>query len=150
MIIDRAVEDGWLALRRGGVPCDAIAAEAGLGVRRVQLGIAAARRRESEIERARRPSRPVSGPRPRQPRLTLCFGASCKPLAVLTCEDVHRGPIPEGSGCCCGVCHGSGKDRHPAIVLDPRDIPPPEPKVPEKPRPKPTRRQRRLALKIAS
>lgn len=39
------------------------------------------------------------------------FGSSNKPLALLTCDDVHHGPLRHGTRCCCAVCHQSGRER---------------------------------------
>ena len=45
------------------------------------------------------------------PRSQLIFGSSCKPMALITCDDIHpRGPIPHGSECVCGKCHQFGRD----------------------------------------
>lgn len=106
-------QDGWLMLRRGGMPADLIADEAGVSPIRVKHGLAAARARE--------PSPATRSTSPRKPSLslTLAFGSSCKPLALLTCADVHpRGPMPEGTRCCCASCHKSGVEGHPDLVVD--------------------------------
>jgi hypothetical protein len=51
------------------------------------------------------------------PRLEPIFG--CQPFGQMTaCEDVHRGPIPPGSRCCCMVCNRSGLDHVPAVFTD--------------------------------
>lgn len=91
------------------------------------------------------------------PPLELAFGSSCKPFALLTCQDVHPcfgcagegyggdeacgdcngtgiGEIPWGSAICCSVCHKSGKDSYRWLQRDPATDPPPEPeptKMPE-------------------
>lgn len=105
----------------------------------------------------------ASGP----PPLELAFGSSCKPFALLTCQDVHPcipcggdgceecggegiGEIPWGSSLCCSICHKSGKDAYHWLQRDPATDPPPEPeptKMPEDPEPEVplTRKQRRAA-----
>lgn len=84
---------------------------------------------------------------PRPPRLTMAYGSSCKPLSLLTCSDVHpRGPMPEGTTCCCGACHKTGIDGHAGLRRDPLTDPKPEPKLRAKPKTKQTRRQRRRAV----
>lgn len=62
------------------------------------------------IDRARMEERPATPPEPKGPKLTPMFGSSVKALATLTCADVHKGPIPKGTRCCCMVCHRSGFD----------------------------------------
>lgn len=41
------------------------------------------------------------------PELVPIFGAKAFG-ADTVCGDIHRGPIPSGSVCCCMVCHKSG------------------------------------------
>lgn len=92
-------------------------------------------------------------PRVEGPNLVLMFGASSKPLAQLTCADIHPcgrcrskgyidgkscgkckgtgiSEIPRGSLCTCAVCHKSGVDHLPIMKRDPATDPKPEPKVP--------------------
>lgn len=94
------------------------------------------------------PSRRVEGP-----ALVLMFGASSKPFAQLTCQDVHPcgmcktkgyikgnpcskckgtglSEIPRGSLCTCAVCHKSGVDHLTIMKRDPATDPKPEPKAP--------------------
>ena len=132
-------EGTWLALKRAGYKPAEIARSMHVRPSTVYAGITAARQRES------RNSSLVRVPRP--PRLDLIFGASCKPLALLTCDDVHpHGPIPKGSICCCGTCHGTGIDGHPGLKRHPETDPKPEPKLARtKPRNPLTRKQRRKA-----
>ncbi|MBU6428786.1 MAG: hypothetical protein KGR26_07250, partial [Cyanobacteria bacterium REEB65] len=42
--------------------------------------------------------------------------------------DAHHGSIPEGHSAYCPGCHDTGLRDHPALKLDPADIPAPEPK----------------------
>lgn len=133
-------QDGWLALRRGGMSVIQIAREAGVPPRTVHDGIHAARQREG--------SSPTLDPsRLRVPRLTLIFGSSCKALAALTCEDVHRGPLKHGTSCCCGVCHRSGKDHYRALYCDPARMPKPERKQKPAKSKLLTRRERRAIMR---
>ena len=132
-------QDGWLALRRAGVKAAEIAREANQPLRTVQAGIDAARQREG--------SRPTTDTAPRRaPGLVIIFGASCKPLATLTCDDIHHGPIKHGSACCCGVCHQSGKDHYKVLQRDPRSDPKPEKKPGWAPKKRETRRERRARV----
>lgn len=141
-----ATEDGWLALQRGGMKVRDIAREAGLSLRRVFYGLAAARDREAQNVQAS----PIIIP----PLLIPSYGQSCKPLAELRCHDVHHGPMPKGSRKCCGFCHKSGVDSHPALYRDPAKDPKPEPRI--KPKPDPlrdkiqalTRKQRRAMKRM--
>lgn len=135
-----ATEDGWLLLQRHGMTVAEIAREAGVTTRRVRLGLADARLREPTQQGTSDPSR-------RHPGFSLVpmFGPSCKPLTLLTCEDVHpHGPIPEGSRLCCMApdCHKSGMDHRKALQRDPRTDPKPEKRAVPKPRPEPTRAQK--------
>lgn len=119
-------EDGWLILHAGGMPVSEIAAESGVTPRRVQLGLADARRREEGRAKAKPPARPNFS-------LVPMFGSSCKPLTQLTCDDVHpHGPIPVGSTLCCMApdCHRSGMDHAKALQRDPRTDPRREPSRP--------------------
>lgn len=43
------------------------------------------------------------------PGVTIIEGSSLKPLALLTCEDVHHGPLPIGTHCMCICCLKSGE-----------------------------------------
>lgn len=43
------------------------------------------------------------GPKPPDDIIFL-YGASHKAYHILTCNDVHHGPMPDGSDCMCGVC----------------------------------------------
>lgn len=106
-----------------------------MSLRTVQAGIDAARQREGSRPTVITVSR-------RAPRLVTIYGSSCKALATLTCDDVHHGPMPKGTICCCGVCYKSGIDNHPALRRDPRTDPKPEKKPAWKIKPK-TRRERR-------
>ena len=121
-----AEDDRYLKLRRAGVGYRDIARLVGRSYRTVWLGVARARERE------RRPP----PPQPPPPRLAIMFGSSCKPLRLLKCEDVHHGPIPDGSVCLCAVCHGSGLDDHPGLRRDRESEPKPDPKPRSKPKPK--------------
>ena len=117
---DPEAEDArYLAMRRAKLSYREIAKERGVSYRTVYLGVNRARERERYVP-------PPPGP---PPSLVLSFGSSNKPLKLLTCDDVHRGPIPKGSTCCCGVCHKSGVDHLPAMRRDPRTDPKPEPKL---------------------
>lgn len=60
-------------------------------------------------------------PSPRPPDLEPVFGpASFTPGT--TCDDIHsRGPIPEGSRCCCMACHRSGVERQVRHHVKPAD-----------------------------
>lgn len=49
----------------------------------------------------------ASGIGPRAPDLMLITGAKAFGRNT-TCDDIHRGPIPSGSLCCCAVCHSCG------------------------------------------
>ena len=142
----------YLASLRAGLNPRLIAGKYRVGLRTVYDG----------ISRARLAERPA-GPPPHSPSLTVAYGASCKALRLLRCQDVHpcpclrrRGsngkgcplcnwtgisPIPKGSAICCAVCHVSGKDGHPALRVHPSD-PQPERRV-EPRKPKPTRKERR-------
>lgn len=114
-----AEDTRYLAMRRAKLSYREIAKQCGVSYRTVWLGVANARLRESAPKR----------PTPRPPGLILSFGSSNKPLALLTCADVHpRGPIPKGSTCCCAACDKSGVDDHPALRRDPRTDPKPDPK----------------------
>ena len=116
---DPEAEDArYLAMRRAKLSYREIAQRCGVSYRTVWLGVARAREKE------RRPAPPT----PRPPDLTIVYGSSCKPLKLLTCDDVHHGPIPKGSTCCCGVCYKSGVDDLPALRRDPRTDPKPDPK----------------------
>jgi hypothetical protein len=105
------------------------------------------------------------------PNLTPSYGASCKPLALLTCKDVHPcrtcratgfidhaacgrcggtgiAKIKRGSSIYCEPCSKSGKDHLPIMWRDPKTDPPPEPAPSPPPPPastpkQETRRQRR-------
>ena len=129
-------EDGWLALRRGGMVASQIAGEAGVSKRHVQRGIKNALARE-----------PKEGTSPKSrpgPRLVIAYGASCKPLALLRCDDVHpHGPMPKGTICCCAHCHETGIEGHPAFHRDPDTDPKPEPKAPPRPLTKPRKQGKR-------
>ena len=58
----------------------------------------------------------------------------------------HKGPVEPGSLDYCVVCHASGRDGDPALKIDPRTAPKPEPVVdPEAEKPR-TRKQRRAKL----
>lgn len=114
------------------------------------------------IERARLAERPAGTPR-RGPDLVLAFGSSCKALGVLRCQDVHpcrkcdcRGcvscnwtglaAIPKGTTLCCGVCHQSGMESHPALRRHSSD-PQPDRKPPTTPLTKERKRKgRRIIL----
>lgn len=110
-------------------------------------------------------------PRVEGPELVLMFGASSKPLALLTCHDVHpcgrckakgyldgspcgkcRGTglsdIPKGSLCTCAVCHKSGVDHLPIMKRDPATDPKPESKAttPAAAEPKTRKEKRKSAL----
>jgi hypothetical protein len=56
-----------------------------------------------------------AGKIPSEPDLIVVYG--CKAWgANSTCADVHpNGPIPDGSRHCCGSCHKSGIEWHPAL-----------------------------------
>ena len=145
-----------VALRAGLLPRQ-IASKYRVGLRTVYDG----------ISRARLAERPA-GPPPHSPSLTVAYGASCKALRLLRCQDVHpcpclrrRGsngkgcplcnwtgisPIPKGSAICCAVCHVSGKDGHPALRVHPSD-PQPERRV-EPRKQKPTRKERRRRIAV--
>lgn len=125
----------YMRLRRAGVKPVAIARRCGVCLKTVYNGIARERAREAAERRA-------AAVTIRGPRLTLDFGSSCKPLALLTCSDVHpRGPMPEGTRCCCAACHKSGVEGHPSLVVD--VLPAPEPR----PAPKPSTRKQKRAEK---
>ena len=123
-------------LRKGMRPAQ-IRVKFGVSLRTVHNGIA----------RARMAERLASTQRLEGPKLFLIWGASCKPLKLLTCLDVHPcrwcrgrgegclacegtgvGPIPRGTVRTCAVCHQSGHEGHPAVRLDRADVPAPEPK----------------------
>lgn len=140
-----------LALRRAGVSVALLARRYGLSRQGVYDGIA----------RARLAERPAGTP-PRPPSLVLAFGSSCKALGILRCQDVHPcracdckgcvrcnwtglAPIPKGTSLCCGVCHQSGQESHPALRRHTSD-PKPERRVASKPEPKRTRKERRFQL----
>lgn len=127
-------EDGWLALRRGGMSARDIARECGYKLRAVQLGIANARLREG--------GRPTQGPL-RQPELVPLF-----PIEAFTPQVAcpHHRPIATGSSFCCMVCHQSGKDHYASLRRNPETDPKPEPKAPPKPERKRTRRERRSIM----
>lgn len=95
-----ATEDGWLLLARGGVSTRQIAAEAGLGIRRIQLGLTRAR--------ARGGPRPAAAPVPAL-RLVVLSSNSCKAFALQVCGDLHHGELPEGTCCYCPVCCRTGE-----------------------------------------
>lgn len=139
LIERRANHDGWLLLFRGGMTPADIARESRLDLKTVKDGIKAAQRREG--------SSSASGMLSRYPHLVLIYGASCKPLAQLTCDDVHHGPFPKGSACCCAVCAKSGKDHYKLLQRDPRTDPKPEPRLPESIKSKILTRKERRALK---
>jgi hypothetical protein len=125
----------YLELRRKGKTYQDIALLCGVSYETAWSGVQRARLRQ-------KPARPAAA-RPRI-ELTITFGSSCKPLAVMTCADVHPGgEMPMGTTCVCGVCHQSGMDGHPDLVRNPIDDPKPEPKPKSTPKAKPNRRQRR-------
>lgn len=132
----RHTEDAWLALQRAGYKPADIARTLRIRPSKVYAGISEARLRE-----ARNGSAAMV---PRLPRLVPCYGSSCKPMALLTCADVHpNGPIPKGSRCVCMAKHCTGIEGHPALQRDPVTDPKPEPKLRAKPKAKPTRREKR-------
>jgi hypothetical protein len=140
-VISQAViehtESGWLALQRAGHKPAEIARTLRIRPSKVYAGISAARLRE-----ARNGSAALV---PRPPRLVPYFGPSCKPMALLTCADVHpRGPMPKGSSGICMAKHCTGIEGHPALYRDPATDPKPDPKPSAaKAKAKPTRRQKR-------
>ena len=134
----QAKEAGWLDQLRCGLTIRQIADSAGVKVRRIQLGIARARKRSLERYRECASTRVRRGPRlvplfPIMPFRPFNPGPDCP----------HKGPIREGSILCCMVCHQSGMDGHRALQRDPRTDPKPEPKLPERPKPRLTRKERR-------
>lgn len=130
-------ESAWLSLQRAGHKPAEIARTLRIRPSKVYAGISAARLRE-----ARNGSAAMV---PRLPRLTMDYGSSCKPLTLLTCEDVHpRGPMPRGTTCCCAACHKTGIEGHPGLRRNPATDPRPDPKpAAAKSKTEPTRRQRR-------
>jgi hypothetical protein len=124
----------YLELRRQGKTYQDIALLCGVSYETAWSGVQRARLRQ-------RPARPAAV----RPRLDLAitFGSSCKPLKLLTCADVHKGDMPLGTRCMCGVCHKSGVEDHPDLVRNPADDPAPEPKPKPAPKARPNRRQRR-------
>lgn len=133
--IGQTTEDRWLALLRGGATTAQIASRSRrYSLRRVQIGISAARQREEAKKRAL--LRPVH-----EPRLVPFY--PIRPLTPLS-ECPHYGPIKRGSVLYCEVCGQSGMDHHKSIVRDPRYDPPLEPRVPDPPGPVLTRREKRL------
>lgn len=127
----------YLRLRRAGHRPIAIARRCGVCLKTVYNGIERERGREAEARRAATVD--VRGP-----KLTPIYGSSCKPLALLRCDDVHpNGPMPEGTACMCGVCHKTGVEGHPAMRI--QVMPPKEKRAEAKPGPKPSRKQKRTA-----
>jgi hypothetical protein len=156
----------WLDWEREGISPRAIARRERLSVRRIQLGLARARRRENtsrsmesrkreylhkrdgaETKISRSPSVPDQHQgRKQPPRLVPLF-----PIGPFTPASAcpHQGPIRRGSVICCMVCSRSGMDDHPALKRDPGTDPPPEPKPVVTPRPargRETRKERRRRL----
>jgi hypothetical protein len=165
-----AQEYVWLDYQRAGISPRAIARRERLSVRRIQLGLARARRRENasrSMESRKRDilhTRDGTGPRVQEspppfdlhrkqtqpPRLVPLF-----PIGPFTPSSVcpHQGPIRRGSVICCMVCSRSGMDDHPALKRDPSTDPSPEPKTVLAPKPahgRETRRERRKRLFAAS
>lgn len=127
----------YLRLRRAGHRPIAIARRCGVCLKTVYNGIERERGREAEARRAATVD--VRGP-----KLTPIYGSSCKPLALLRCDDVHpHGPMPEGTACMCGVCHKTGIEGHPALRIDAK--PPREKRAESKPSPKANRKSKRAA-----
>lgn len=92
----------YLKLRREKLSYREIAKRCGISYRTVYLGVERAR----EAEAAEAETRRRDEEEKRLPNITPTFGASCKPMALLTCGDVHpNGPMPSGSRQCCPVCH---------------------------------------------
>ena len=96
-------EAAWLILRQGGYSIRQIAGEVGVSVGRVHGGLQRAMHRgglrSTALAELRRP--------------VLAYGASCKPLKLLTCADVHPCRYCRGLGvypslACCLMCEGSG------------------------------------------
>lgn len=127
----------YLAMRREGKSVRDIALLCGVSHMTAWRGIQDARLRQKS-------SRPEAKVRKPSLSLTIAFGSSCKPLPLLTCDDIHpNGPMPEGTRCCCAACHKTGVEDHPSLRRDVATDPPPEPKTKPAPKPKPNRRQRR-------
>lgn len=132
----------YMRLLRSGHRPTAIARRCGVCLKTVYNGLERERGREAEARRAATAT--VRGP-----RLTLAFGSSCKPLALLTCDDVHpNGPMPEGTACCCAACHKTGVEGHPSLRID--AMPAPEKRLEPKPEPKPNRKQKRAAKRMTA
>jgi hypothetical protein len=126
----------WLWGLRHGISIRVIAAREGVSIRRIQLGAARARARNSAS-----PDKCAL----RLPQLVPLFPVgSYTPHS--TCA--HRAPIQRGSPLCCMVCHCSGMDGHPALQRDPHTEPLPErsPQASPASRRRETRRQRRRRL----
>jgi len=113
---EAAVEHEWLWDFRHGVSVSEIAAREKVPVSRVRAGIGRARAQEKRTGERSAVRPPVLVP--------LFPVAAYTPNA--TCA--HHGPIRRGSRFCCMVCHQSGMDDHPSLVLRPGDLPAPEPK----------------------
>lgn len=119
----------YLELREKGKTIETIAWLCDVDKKTVRKGIAAAKRRIKKAVPI-----PTKLPGPHYPEIELWFGSSCKPLKLLTCADVHHGPIPKGSKGCCAAedCYQSGQDHHPAMrrsaATDPARIAKPDPK----------------------
>jgi hypothetical protein len=130
----------WLWDLTHGSSIRAIAAREKLGIRRVQLGVARARARESR-------ALTLGSGVVRPPRLVPLF-----PVGSYTPQSpcAHKRPIRRGSALCCMVCHRSGLDGHPALRRDPRTDPIPERRLGANPAPlklhKESRRHRRKRL----
>lgn len=141
----------YLSMRQGRMTLREIAEACNVSVWTVHHGIRRARDIEAETARI---ARVKEQSKAREPELELWFGASCKPLKLLTCADVHPGgPIPKGSSGCCGAegCYQSGQDHHPALQRSPLTDPKPEPKPTAKPltRERKGKRKKRAAAKAA-
>ena len=131
----QAKETDWLDQLRCGLTIRQIADSAGVKVRRIQLGIARARKRATQRYREYLSTHPRRGP-----QLVLHF--PCQPFTPQSACP-HYGPYPEGSRLCCAVCALTGIEDHPALFRDLRTEPKLEPKLPEKPKPCLTRKEKR-------
>lgn len=113
------------------------------------LGLPAVVTLQREVERAEF----IGGWRANgEPELVPIFGPQPGFTPRTSCDEIHsRGPIRQGSACCCMACHQSGMDHHPLLQRRRLTDPKPEPKptaMPVTPGPasKETRREKRARL----
>jgi hypothetical protein len=124
-LVTAASEYIWLYDRRHGVSVTEIAAREGVSIARVRFGLARAMAQDKALPQLDAVDQLTPGNLASHPPCLIPLF----PIGPYTPQSPcpHHEPIRPGSELCCMVCHCSGMDGHPALQLDARTDPIPEP-----------------------